>query len=112
MQDVTGYGLVGAETLEEAVGVIAARLANTDPAEGNHTETLNAYSADGRGAFVHTRDQLADGSVRSEQHLVEFQLRPDGQVAGRVFAMPTGYGTRQRCYRAPDPDAWTNQPCP
>ncbi|MCF3974760.1 hypothetical protein [Paracoccus salsus] len=112
LQDTATLGLSGAELLPEAAAALQAGLGSSEPVEGNYSETLDAYSGDGRGAVVLTLNQLADDSVRTMQHVVEFDLRPDPQVEGRVFAIPSGYGTRQRCYRATDPDAWTNQPCP
>lgn len=112
VQDVAVVGLTGAELLPEAAAVVQTRFGNSDPVEGNYTETLNSFEKSGRGAVILTQDGLADDSVRTVQHLVEFDLRPDAQVQGRVLAVATGYGTRQKCYRAADPDAWTNQPCP
>lgn len=112
MQDVATLDLSGAEMLPEAAAAIQTKLGSDEPVEGNYTETLNAYEDGARGAVVLTQSGLPDDSVRSVQHVVEFDLRPDAQVEGRVFAMATGYGTRQQCYRAADPEAWTNQPCP
>ncbi|WCR09437.1 hypothetical protein JHW45_09885 [Paracoccus stylophorae] len=113
MRDAASLGLTGAEILPEAAAAIRTRLAGEPAAEGNAADTVNAYDAgDGTGAVVLTRSGLPDDSIRAEQHVVEFQLRPDPQVEGRVLAVPQAYGMRQQCYRAADPDAWTNQPCP
>lgn len=111
-QDVSLLDLSGAETLDEAAAAVQQRFSSNEPVEGGYTETLNAYQADSRGTVVLTQDGLPDDSVSSVQYVVEFDLRPDTQVEGRVLAVATGYGTRQKCARAADPLAWTNAPCP
>lgn len=111
-QDVALLDLTGAETLDEAAAAIQQRFSSNEPVEGNYTETLNSYRADSRGTVVLTQDGLPDDSVSTVQYVVEFDLRPDTQVEGRVFAVPSGYGTRQKCARAADPQAWTTATCP
>ncbi|MDP5305684.1 hypothetical protein [Paracoccus spongiarum] len=112
LMDVSTVGLSGAEQLAEAAAAVKQRFTNGEQVEGNYSETVQSFENDGRGAVVLTQEGIPDDSVRSVQHLVEFDLRPDAQVPGRVLAVATGYGTRLRCYRAPDPDAWTNEFCP
>ncbi|MBO9455940.1 hypothetical protein J7376_08960 [Paracoccus sp. R12_1] len=113
VRDLSALDLTGAEMLPEAAAAIQQQLGSSEPVEGNYAETLNAYDrGDGHGAVVLTMSGLPDDSVKAEQHVIEFTLRPDPQVEGRVLAVADGYGTRQQCYRAADPEAWTNQPCP
>lgn len=112
MLDVASLGLTGAEMLGEAAGAVRAKLGSNEPPEGNYSETVSAYENDGRGAVVLTMSGLPDDAVETEQHVVEFDLRPDAQVEGRVFAMATGYGVRQKCRRGDNPGVYTNQPCP
>lgn len=112
-RDVADLGLTGAEMLPEAAAAIRAKLGSSEPPEGNYSETFHAYDdGNGRGAVVLTMSGLPDDAVKAEQHVVEFMLRPDTQVEGRVLAVAEAYGIRQQCYRTADPDAWTNQPCP
>lgn len=110
--DVSTVGLTGSEQLPEAAAAIKQRFTNGEQQEGNYSETLQTYENGDRGAVMLTQEGIPDDSVRTVQHLVEFDLRPDAQVPGRVIAVATGYGTRLRCYRAPDPDAWQNEFCP
>lgn len=112
IRDVATLGLTGAEMLPESAAAIQARLGSSEPVEGRYAETLNAYENPPKGAVVFTMTDLPDNSVSAEQHVVEFDLRPDAQVEGRVFAMPTGYGVRHKCARAADPDVWTTSLCP
>lgn len=57
--------------------------------------------ADGEFEIVATRNGLADDSVKSEQVIVKFS--DDVLIE---------YGMRVKCYRAPNPDDWTNKVCP
>lgn len=112
LREVEALGLTGAEMLPESARVVQTRLGSSEPVEGRYAETLNIYERPPSGAVVFTMTGLADDSVSAEQHVVEFDLRPDIQVDGRVFAMPRGYGVRHKCARGADPDAWTTGLCP
>lgn len=112
IQNPVVIGLTGAETLPEAAAAIQRRFALEGPVEGNYRETVQSHVRETRGAVIMTQTGLPDDSVRGVQHVVEFDLRPDAGQPDRMLAVATGYGTRQTCYRAADPDAWTSDPCP
>lgn len=107
-QDPARFGLTGQESLAEAGEIILSAL-EIDETDGQ--QALKIYSGEiiglPRGAVVLTQDGLADDSLRSQQHVIEFDVSEETQAA-----RATGYGTRQRCWRAANPDAWTSTPCP
>lgn len=57
--------------------------------------------ADGDFEFVATRNGLRDDSVKSEQVIALFSDN-----------ILVDFGMRVKCYRAVDPDAWTQEFCP
>lgn len=113
MQDVAIIGLPAGQTLPEAALAVQRRFGAGEPVEGAYSETLQSRSLpDGRALVVLAQNGLADDLVRAVQHVVQFELRPDPRNPARSLAVATAYGTRQKCARAADPDAWTSAPCP
>lgn len=69
-------------------------------------ETRNSGEGATRAVFTVVRDGFLDDSVRGTWTEIELAREPDGSwrvTAGRIA---------QRCWRAPDPEAWTAGPCP
>jgi hypothetical protein len=69
-------------------------------------ETKNSGEGATRAAFTVVRDGFLDDSVRGTWTEIELVRQADGtwRVAAARMA--------QRCWRAPDPAAWTADPCP
>lgn len=109
--DPAVFALTGAENLTEAAMAIQSRLASTEPAEGNYSEDLNVFSGEiigmPRGAVVFTADNLPDDSVRTEQHVIEFDVSAETEAV-----TPTAYGTRHKCQRGDNVGEWTTALCP
>lgn len=112
LQDAARFGLTGQESLDEAAAIIGSDLAAppNERGEGNYREDLKTYSAEiiglPRGAVVMTRENLADDSVQSEQHVIEFAIDKETGAAS-----VTKYGTRVKCWRDRGPTNWTRQLC-
>lgn len=108
LNNAAPFALTGQESLDEAGAIIQAALGLPD---GDGQEVLKIYSGEiiglPRGAVVLTQDGLADDSLRSAQHVVEFDVSKETQAASA-----TAYGVRYRCWRVANPDAWTTAPCP
>ncbi len=106
MKPVSDLGLTGSETLADIGALLQKRFGTTEAVEGHYSEALAMTEEGGRATIVFTISGAMDDSIKSQQHVVEV-FQPAAVAAG-----VTGYGVRQQCYRAADPDAWTNQLCP
>ncbi|AUH32876.1 hypothetical protein [Paracoccus tegillarcae] len=112
LRDAATFSLTGQESLAEAGAIIQSALANPpgETVEGNYTEDLDIYSGAiiglPRGAVVMTRENLSDDSVRSEQHVIEFDVSDETGAASA-----TVYGIRFKCREGRGPTDWTAQLC-
>ena len=103
---ISNLGLDGTESPQDIADKMEALLGAPEPVEGAYSETSEVIE-DGANVIVRFEiDGLPDDSVKGTEHIVTMFL-PAAVPSG-----VTGYGWRQKCWRAEDPDAWTTEPCP
>lgn len=101
-------GFSEAHTLLEGAAKLEAYLGiGKEPAEGRYeTDTRYTLREDlGVGLVTINEDYLPDDSVKGRQLDAIFEIHEDRFVLKQA-------GTRHKCWRAEDPEAWTTKPCP
>lgn len=106
IRSVGELGLKGDESPEAIGRLLRKRFGQPESAGGRYNQELEVFEDGADAVIVFMAEGMADDSVKAEQHVVQVFF-PAAVPAG-----VTGYGVRYKCYRAEDPEAWQNRPCP